>query len=230
VIGLLVYAWLHRRRIRWSLVVLLTPVLAALVALAGLFSEGVLTRIRVIGRIAKTQLIRGIPETRIAVWSNMMQRIPEQLWIGHGPYIDLRRGIGQMYWPHNAYLFYLYVAGVFGLCSFLWILGKMLWTTFPRRGVDFGRDTFARAMQGAFFIQIVLFALSQLRDEHQRGNVYYYYMWILFGLGTAASRLVREQRQARAAAIASSVPAAMEVVAREEGEGPRAPQGRSRMS
>jgi len=35
---------------------------------------------------------------------------------------------------------------------------------------------------------------AQVRDEHQRGNVYLYVMWILFGLAAVSGRLVREAR------------------------------------
>lgn len=195
VLGGLLFLWYYRHRIRWAVVALFTPVIAALIATAGLFSDQVLYRIRVVARLAQTQLSRGIPENRLAVWSNVVSRIPEHPWIGHGPFIDLRRGVSrEMFWPHNAYLFYLFTSGVLGLLSWLWILGKMLWTSAPRGTVDFARDRLARAVQAAFFIQIVMFAFSQLRDEHQRGNVYYYYMWILFALATVASRLVRAQR------------------------------------
>ena len=128
----------------------------------------------------------------------MVSRIPEHPWIGHGPFIDLRRGAaGGMYWPHNAYLFYLYTTGILGLVSWLWILLKMIWLSFPRGPVDFKRDSLARVTMVVFHIQIVMFAMSQVRDEHQRGNVYYYYMWILFALATVGWRLARAETRAR---------------------------------
>ena len=194
VLGGLYFLWMQRHRIRWRLVALFTPVAAVLVAFAGVLSETVLFRIRVLSRLAQTQILRGMPENRVMVWTDLFQRIPEHLWIGHGPYIDLRRGIArEMYWPHNAYLFYLFTTGIAGLVSWLWIVGKTLWVSFPRGGVDFARSSLARATMAIFHLQVVMFAASQLRDEHQRGNVYYYYMWILFGLTAVAARLAREQ-------------------------------------
>jgi hypothetical protein len=46
-------------------------------------------------------------------------------------------------------------------------------------------------------VQVVQFAMAQLRDEHQRGNVYIYIMWILFGLAVASQRIWREEEPER---------------------------------
>ena len=52
------------------------------------------------------------------------------------------------------------------------------------------------------FIQLLMFAGAQLRDDHQRGNVYIYIMWILFALATISTRLDEEQRRAPRVRIA----------------------------
>jgi hypothetical protein len=194
------FLWFHRRRLNWLRFALLAPVAAALVGFSRLLGENVFSRVLVLNRLAQTQLERGVPENRVRVWGTVMRHIPEHLWIGHGPYIDLRRGAGGgMFWPHNAYMFYAYTIGILGLFSYLWILAKVIWLSFPRGGVDIRNDSLARVTMTVFHIQIVMFALSQIRDEHQRGNVYYYLMWILFALATVGWRIDRSEARERLA-------------------------------
>ena len=38
----------------------------------------------------------------------------------------------------------------------------------------------------------VIFAVAQMRSDHQRGNVYLYVMWILFALAVISYRLAKE--------------------------------------
>lgn len=193
-LGGLYFLWFHRKRVSWARVVLFSPATLLLSGVFGLLGDRVFYRIGLLDRLMKTRFYRAIPETRVQVWDAVISHIPEHPWIGHGPFIDLRRGAtGGMYWPHNAYLFYLYTTGVLGLLSWLWILVKMIWLSFPRGLVDFKRDSLARVTMAVFHIQILMFAMSQVRDEHQRGNVYYYYMWILFALATVGWRIARAE-------------------------------------
>ncbi len=192
VVGGLYFVWLMRRRVRWALAGIFVPLAAAVVGFFSLLSDRFLYRIRVLSRLATTQITRGVPENRVDIWAMYRELIPNHLWIGHGPYIDLGHGTTyQLRWPHNAYIFYAYTTGLLGLGAWLWILAKMVWTTRPGWRVDFARDPLPAATRALFHIMIVMFALSQWRDEHQRGNVFFYLMWILFGLGTVAARLSR---------------------------------------
>jgi len=196
VLGGLYFLWFNRRRVGWVRVALFAPVAALLSGVFGLFGERVLYQVRVLDRLAKTRFLRGVPENRVEVWTSVIGRVPEHPWIGHGPFIDLRRGAASgMHWPHNAYLFYLYTTGILGLLSWLWILCKMIWLSFPRGPVDFKRDSLARVTMVVFHMQIIMVAMSQLRGDHQRGNVYYYYMWILFALATVGWRLARAEKR-----------------------------------
>jgi lipoprotein signal peptidase len=196
--GGLYFFWFNRRRTNWVHVVLFSPVAVMLSGALGLFGDRFFYQVRVLDRLAKTRFFRAIPENRVGVWTTVVSHVPEHPWIGHGPFIDLRRGAaGGMFWPHNAYLFYLYTTGILGLLSWLWILGKMIRLSFPVGPVDFRLDSLARVTMAVFHIQIVMFAMSQIRDEHQRGNVYYYYMWILFALATVGWRLARAEKRSR---------------------------------
>ena len=194
VLGGIYFLWFHRKKVSWPKIILgLAGAFAGLEVL-GLTSEKMLNRVRIFERLATTSFQRGIPDDRVQVWSYMFRRIPEHPWIGHGPYIEFRRGAtGELFWPHNAYLFYLYTTGVAGLLTFLWILVKTIILSFPRGPVDFARGPLVRAAQALFHIQVVMFAFGQLRDEHQRGNVYIYYMWLLIAFAVITTRLARAQ-------------------------------------
>ncbi len=198
VLGGLYYLWFNRRWVSWLRVALLTPVAALLSGALGGIDERLIPQARLLSRLGGTKLFRGVPETRVQVWETVMRLIPDHLWIGHGPFIDLHRGARSgMYWPHNAYLFYLFTTGVLGLISWLWILLKLIWLTFPRGPVDIRRDSLARVTMAVFHVQIVMFAASQTMSDHQRGDVYYYYMWILFALATVGWRLAREEKRSQ---------------------------------
>jgi O-antigen ligase len=206
-VGGVYFLWLHRRRVRWSRLALALPLLYALVGSFGLVHQQFLNRIYLLSRLAQTQLVRGIPDDRIDVWSFMIKKVPEHLLLGHGPFINLMRGGTEMLrWPHNAYLFYLYSTGILGLAAFLWIMGKVLWRSFPRGEVDFVRGSLARSTQAIFHLQVLLFALAQFRDEHQRGNVYIYLMWILFAFALIGRRLSDQERRAAAQSPGGQVP------------------------
>jgi hypothetical protein len=208
VVAVLYLLWIGRGALTARRVVVILPLVLA----AGVLMEIVTARygrvITLFWRLATTQFERGIPETRVQVWSGVMKEIPEHIWIGHGPFYDLRGGIGVLgrQWPHSAYLMYLWTTGILGLAVFLWILGKTLWKSYPGSRLNLGRVSFAHGAMAVAHVQVLQFALAQIRDEHQRGNVYPFLMWALIGFAVAARRIVDEQRLA-AATNAEEVPA-----------------------
>ena len=195
VLGGLYYLWLRRGRIRWARIALVFPIFVLISIPLEVIGGKWFSRLALITRIANTQFQRGIPDTRIVAWNAILRRIPEHLWVGHGPYYDLRGGTGAVYWPHSAYLFYFFTTGFVGFLIFCWLIGKVIFLSRPRGRVDFEKGPFATAAVAVVHIQVTMFALAQIRDEHQRGNVYIYVMWLLFGLAVVAARLAREQRE-----------------------------------
>ncbi|MEZ4649171.1 MAG: O-antigen ligase family protein [Candidatus Eisenbacteria bacterium] len=189
------FLFLMRRRIDWVKAIVAAPALIAVFFVNQWVSSFGAQRVMLFARIAGTQLERGVPDNRVRAWTQIMERIPEHLWIGHGPFYKLG-GVGEakIAYPHSAYLFYLYTTGILGLASWLWILVKLVLVTFPGFHVDFRRASFVKGAQALLHVQILMFAAAQVRDEHQRGNVYLYVMWILFGLGAVATRMVKEER------------------------------------
>lgn len=194
-LGGIYFLFLMRRQLDWVRLAVLAPaVVAAYFLYQTVVSLGT-GRLLLFARLAGTQIERGIPDTRVHAWTLIFRRIPEHIVVGHGPYYELG-GVGEeaFVYPHSAYLFYLYTTGILGLSVWLWILGKLVWQSFPGFSADFRRWPLARAAQALLHVQILMFAAAQVRDEHQRGNVYLYVMWILFGLAAVSGRLVREQR------------------------------------
>ena len=133
-LGALYFLWLYRGRIRLVRAAMALGVLAFAVGSVGLLNKDFLYKVQLYNRLVGTHFERGIPETRVAVWDRVLSRIPEHPWLGHGPYIEIRLGAeNRMFWPHSAYLFYLYTTGVVGLAVFLWILIKVLQEELSRR-------------------------------------------------------------------------------------------------
>jgi len=200
VVGALYFGWFMRHQIRWAPTILAIPVATTALLILQAFGTDSMGRFRLFMRLAGTQLERGMPETRAVIWLDILRRIPEHLWIGHGPYYtDEGSTLGKWAWPHSSYLFYLYTTGVFGLAIWLWILLKMLWLSFPGWKVDFRNAAFSVAARAVVHIQLVIFAAAQARSDHQRGNVYLFVMWILFALAVISYRLVKESSREEAA-------------------------------
>jgi hypothetical protein len=194
-IGLVYLVWIGRGGLTVRRVVVALPILLA----AGVALEAATAKygrvITLFQRLLTTQVERGVPDTRIEVWANVLREIPQHLWIGHGPYYDLlggRSALGRQ-WPHSAYLMYLWTTGILGLLVFLWILGKTLVKSYPGGKLRLGRVSFAHGAMAVAHVQVLQFALAQVRDEHQRGNVYPFLMWALIGLAVAARRIWKEE-------------------------------------
>lgn len=202
ILGGVMYLWYIRRHLKWPLIFLWTVGIVGIGGLLGIASGAFTDRFLLLGRIAGTQFQRGIPDTRIQAWTLVMEKIPDHWFIGHGPYYDLEGGrtFGVL-WPHSAYLFYLYSTGILGLATFLWIVLKLYVKTRPGSHVNFRRVPISHAALALGHIWIVMFATAQIRDEHQRGNVYVYVMWMTFAVAIAARQIRRDSlRRARAAA------------------------------
>lgn len=209
VVAVVYLLWIGRGALTARRVVVALPLVLAAAVLIEIVTARYGRVITLFWRLATTQLERGIPETRVQVWSGVMKEIPQHIWIGHGPFYDLRGGIGQLgrQWPHSAYLMYLWTTGIVGTAVFLWILVKTLVKSFPGSKLHLGRVSFAHGAMAVAHVQVLQFALAQIRDEHQRGNVYPFLMWALIGFAVAARRIVDEQRAAVTPAARADLPA-----------------------
>ena len=207
VVAVVYLLWIGRGALTARRVIVALPLVLAAAILIEIVSARYGRVITLFWRLATTQFERGVPETRVQVWSGVMKEIPQHIWIGHGPFYDLRGGIGVLgrQWPHSAYLMYLWTTGILGLAVFLWILAKTLVKSYPGSKLKLGRVSFAHGAMAVAHVQVLQFALAQIRDEHQRGNVYPFLMWGLIGFAVAARRIVDEQRSSAAPAAGADL-------------------------
>ncbi len=191
VIGFLYFVWLGRSALTVRRVVVGLPVvfIAAFLIDVATAEYGKVLTLWV--RLVTTQFKSGIPDTRVEVWREILKEIPNHIWIGHGPFFNLLGGkhaLGRQ-WPHSAFLMYLWTTGIVGLTVFMWILLKSIVRSFPGPKLHLGEVPFSRGALAVTHVLILQFALAQIRDEHQRGNVYVFMMWAFFGLAVAARRI-----------------------------------------
>lgn len=194
--GMAIYLWTFRRQYTLTRVV----AGAALVAVALVGSEFLLFRFQtegsLLGRLFRTQLVRGIPETRLGAWDFVWNRIAESPWIGHGPVYPIGETIQgvRANWPHNAYFYYLYTAGVVGLLAFLVICWRVVRHTRAGHGFAVRDISLARGLTAVFHVSVLQFLAGQMRTDHQRRDLYVYVMWTVFALAILAREVWDSER------------------------------------
>lgn len=196
-LGLLYLLWIVRSSLRARQVVIALPFIAAVGLVTELMNPRYLRMVTLIQRLETTKFEHGIvPDTRVMVWQKVLAEIPQHIWIGHGPFYNLLGAGGERerFWPHNAYLWYLWTTGVLGLVIFLWIMGKAIYKSFPGTKLKIREIPFAHGALVILHIQILQFAVSQLRDDHQRGNMNPFLLWGIIGLSISARRILIEMK------------------------------------
>jgi len=149
-----------------------------------------------LGRLLQTHIERGIPDTRVGVWTGIWRMLLEKPILGHGPYFSLRAGaLGlRVLYPHNTLLFYWFTSGLVGVIVFLVLVARVFRRTWVGHGLDIGRASLSRGLTAVFHIAAVMFMLGQMRTDHQRGDVFVFFMWLLFGFGVMARQIWEDRR------------------------------------
>jgi hypothetical protein len=151
-----------------------------------------------IDRLLHTQMVGVVPETRTMTWWPSILKSLQHPFVGFGPYFDIGKGLTFQYWPHNAYLYYLQTIGLVGLGAFLWIMTRVFKMSIRFRGYGKDRDELADLL-AILHVSLVVFAIQQMRSDHQNSDYYPYHLWFIFGTITVAARLVQLRLDARAA-------------------------------
>jgi len=149
----------------------------------------------VLDRLKASQFEGVVPANRVMTWLPALQRSLEHIYIGHGPIYDTGVGLEFQFWPHNAYIYYLYTLGLFGLGVFVWIMvrttrASMLHKAPGIDGTDLG--TIMKLLQVWFFMSMVV----QMRTDHQRDDVYIFIIWLNFGMIAATANIIRKKLSA----------------------------------
>jgi hypothetical protein len=138
-------------------------------------------------------------------WWPSIQKSMQHPFVGFGPYFDIGKGLTFQFWPHNAYLYYLQTIGLVGLAAFLWIMTRIWKMSIKYRQYGQHRDALADLL-ALLHVALVVFAIQQMRSDHQNSDYYPYHLWFIFGTITVAARLVQLRLDARAAETVVGAP------------------------
>lgn len=151
-------------------------------------------------RVAGTEMVGWMPETRVGTWTEAWQRMMYHPIIGWGPYYSSQRGLEYWYWPHNLYLYVGNLTGLVGLSFFLWLFWTFWRITKPRVDTPAG-DSYLDSYLFMAHVQMAFFAVDQFKIEYLRNNTYQYQVWLMFAMWVAAYRVRRDQLRAQGVRI-----------------------------
>ena len=194
-IGLVYLAWVLRTRINFVQITVATGLTAGILVALNFLVANFTTSGNLFARLFNPQTIRlqnGLPEGRAGTWIQGYGRMMEHPIIGHGPYYSLQRGLTFWYWPHNVYLYIGNLVGIVGLSFFLWILWR-LWRLSRPLDTDLGTSGYATAYLVFGHVQLLVFAIDQLKIDYLRSPIYQFQVWVMFAFLVAASQLARAE-------------------------------------
>lgn len=203
-LGLTYWVFLLRRRLGFRRIVGIVAIAVGLAVATEIVLETQTYAMSLWARLSHTEFQGVVPDTRTVAWGPALKRSMEHILIGHGPQYQIFTGLKFHFWPHNAYLFYLFTLGLFGLSAFLWICYELIRMSliFRRPGI---RGTHLGYLLALIHVELVMFLFGQLRTDHQRDDIYPFVMWFLFGLAGAGYRIA--SRRLRELATAEPTPA-----------------------
>ena len=142
--------------------------------------EGVVARYTISGslfeRAINTTFERGVvPENRVLTWEGAIERGMENPIFGQGPGWDFAKGLTKGYWPHCLYLFYFNITGLFGLVAFLFLIARLMKSTFSGVRSSLATAPFPEALMKIMHVVLVVFLFDQIKIEYLR------YDWSLNG-------------------------------------------------
>jgi O-Antigen ligase len=192
-IGLVYLAWVLRARINFVQLTIATGLTAAILAGLNFVVAHFTTSGDLFARLADPGTLRlknGLPEGRAGTWIQAYGRMMEHPIIGHGPYYSLERGLTFWYWPHNVYLYIGNLIGIVGLSCFLWLLWR-LWRMSRPLSTDLARSGYATTYLVFGHVQLLVFAIDQLKIDYLRSPIYQFQVWVMFAFLVSAYQLAR---------------------------------------
>lgn len=190
-VGVIYILFLLRKKLSMTKYVLIVTSLVLLFLGAQMALERYTYATSIYDRVMGTTFKSGIPDTRVGAWVPVFWAAFDHVFIGHGPRYEI--GPTGLPWPHNAYLFYFYTVGLFGLGAFIFIVVRVVKLSLLYRKPDI-QNTFMGDIMLILHVQLVMSLIEQLRTDHQRDDVYVYFIWLLFGLITAAAQIITKHK------------------------------------
>ncbi|HYM80068.1 MAG TPA: O-antigen ligase family protein [Candidatus Limnocylindria bacterium] len=190
--GVLYGLWVLRRRLRLVPLVVVTALAIASFLAMNFYVANFTRSGDLLARLGETKFYGGIPDSRIGAWTVAWERFLQHPIIGHGPLYSHHTGIKIWYWPHNVYLYIANLVGVVGLSFFLLLLWKLVRISWPRQD-DLRDPNYARAFLTVAHVQLVVFAIDELKIDFLRNLIYQFQPWILFASIVAAHRIANQE-------------------------------------
>jgi len=191
-VGIVYLIWLLRRRLTVvSLTMLSCAVVAGFLAMNAYVAH--FTRSGdVLSRLSETHFYGVVPDSRVQAWQAGWTRFLQHPLIGHGPFYSQRTGVILWTWPHNGYLYIANLVGLVGLTFFIGLLVH-LWRLSRPRDADLRDESYARAFLVIAHVQLVVFAVDQVKIDYMRNLIYQFQPWILFASIVIAHRVAPRQ-------------------------------------
>jgi O-antigen ligase len=199
----LLFLWFFRERLGFGRVLRIAMGWAAALALISAIVLNYTQFNILYERLSGTELREGLPDTRALAFRFAWEKIPEKIFLGHGPQlrlIDERNrvipGHEFLHFPHNLYLFLALTVGIVGL--FAWML--LFWSFYawwrrarvrlPPRG-----DPFHDGLPTLAVLLLVAFLVDQLKIEFLRSQFtdHQQYMFALWAILLGATSGVRQK-------------------------------------
>jgi len=144
-------------------------------------------------RLFMTTFEKGIiPYNRVDAWGGAIERGMLHPFIGNGPGWDFSGGLNTGLWPHNVYLFYFNITGLFGLSAFLFILYRLGRASMPGINSSLVNSPFAESFMKVLHVCFVMFCVDQIKIEYLRSDKYVFFIWFFFGMIIATSNVIRK--------------------------------------
>ena len=207
-IGIAYMAWICRKDLN---IVSFMGLSAAFVG-ALVIIDAIMSRYTVSGslfaRLLGTTVERGfIPDTRVNSWTGAVDRWLLHPFIGNGPGWDFAYNIEGRLWPHNSYLYYLNIFGIFGTAAFLLLLYRLVRASVKEVRQSLVTAPFSLALMKALHVSLVILIIDMIKVDFQRNYIYMYFVWIIFALISASRSIIdRSAAPARSDAGGSTIP------------------------
>jgi O-antigen ligase len=137
----------------------------------------------------------GVPQTRQNIWPRAWAKIPERLWLGHGPFLQTESVIEKygrsvdsdqlvMPYAHNLYLHLLLTLGLFGTACMLFLLFRTTWRIHRGSVTGSFEDQYEKGFVTLGLLVVLGFFVDQLKIEFVRHATidYVHFVFALFGI------------------------------------------------
>jgi hypothetical protein len=188
-LGVVYLTFLFRKRMRVHTLMTLMLLAALTIGTVEFVMANYTPTGSVFKRIERTEFYGAIPDSRRVPWRQAWERSMEHPWIGHGPHYDIAYTVGKLYSPHSAYLYYFYTIGIIGVSIFIWFLITLIRMSVRYMSPRTGIRSYSTDLLAVIHVQLVVFAVDAIKINFQRNAMYFFLVWLVFGMCVACYRV-----------------------------------------